>query len=87
MSGWIVTSPPPNLSSPSEFRAYVRYEADSTQNEIFSLATEQIQNWQFTAVFSIPSLHLSTWHSAAMCGDKWASCSVTVLARCSAGAH
>lgn len=85
MPGWIVTFFPP--FSPSEFRAYVPYETDSTQNEILSLATEQIQNWQFTAVFSISSLSLSTWHSAAVCGDNWASCSITVLAQWSARAN
>lgn len=72
---WIVTSslPPPHPFTPNEFRAYECYETDSTQNEILSLAIKQSQNWQFSAVFSIPSLTLSTWHNAAVCADNWAS--------------
>lgn len=66
MPGWIVTFFP--TFSPSEIRAYVRSETDSTQNEILSLATEQIQNWQLRAVFSLPSRSVSARHGAAVVG-------------------
>lgn len=70
MPGWIVTFFPP--FSPSEFRAYVRYETDSTQNEILSLASEQIQAWQFPAVSSTASLSLH--------GPVWQRVEITGLA-------
>lgn len=65
MQGWIVTFYPSLLS---EFRAYVRSETDSTQNEILSLATEQIQHWQLRAAFPLPSRSVSARHGAAMMG-------------------
>lgn len=66
MPAWIVTFYPP--FSPSAFRAYVRSETDSTQNEILSLATEQTQNWQLGAAFPLPSPGVSAQHGAALMG-------------------